>query len=695
MLRPFQLAEIETFTSTYVVTQDDIDAGTPVTNTATAAATPPSGTYVPATADESITPEAFAPELSLVKTADTTTGLAVGDVVTYTYTATNTGNVTVNNISVSDTHSGTGPLGAIAPANVATLAVGDSVDFTAAYTVTQADIDAGTPITNTATTNGTPVGGTLPPATADESVAPEGPAPEADFTKVADVATDLAVGDIVTYTYTATNTGNVSLSNLTVSDVHGGTGTLSAVTPASVASLAVGDSVAFTATYVVTQADVDAGTPIQNTATLDATPAGGTFPPTTADESVGPEAPAPDLSIVKRALDTDFAAVGDVLAYEYDVVNTGNVSISSLVINDDKIASVSCPVTSLMPTETVTCSATYVVTQDDLNTGSVTNIASADGTPTGGTLTPPTDTATVGGTQTPMMTLVKTALSTDFAVVGDMLDYEFLVTNTGNVEITNLVVTDNLIASVSCPVTSLMPTDSVTCTATYSVTQADLDAGEVINLAEATATPSGGTLPPAGDTATVDGTQTPALTLAKTATTPNFAMVGDVLAYDYDVTNTGNVTITDPITVSDDRIANVVCPALPAGGLAPTATLTCTATYNVTQADLDAGEVTNIASATDGTTTSPDDDATVLGTQTPSLSIVKTAQEPDFTAVGDILTYEYVVTNTGNVLVASLSVTDDKIAAVTCPVATVGNGDANLDPARSCHLYGPIYSYAG
>ena len=679
-------ADSVTFTATYTVTQADIDAGTDITNTATLNATPAAGTTPPITATEIVDLDDVMPDFMVTKSASDTVNVAAGDVITYTYTFENTGNVTLSNVSVSDVHSGSGPLSAITPANVASLPIGQTATFTATYTVTQADIDAAADITNTATFNADAPAGPLAPMTADETVDVADAAPEITFSKVASDTTNAQVGDEITYTYEAVNTGNVSLTNVSVSDTHNGSGALSAISPASVATLAIGDTATFTATYTMTQADIDSGAPVTNTAEVTATPAAGTLAPTTDDAAVSPETGAPAMTFAKTATVTDFTAVGDVLSYEYLVTNTGNITLNSIVVTDDKIAVVNCPVTTLAPAATVTCTADYTVTQADLDAGSVTNNASATADSPAGAPAAQTDQATVDGTQTPSMTVAKTALGTTFAAVGDTLDYEYLVTNTGNVEISAIDVSDDKIATVNCPVTVLAPTETTTCTATYAVTQADIDAGSVTNIATVEGTPAGGTLTPPTDTATVNGDQMPELAIAKTALTTDFAVVNDVITYEYEVTNTGNVTITDPISVDDDKInvpQVVSCPALPAGGLAPTQSLTCTASYMVTQADLDAGEVTNIASATDGTVTSPTDTATVTGTQSPALTLDKAAVDTSFTAVGDDVNYTYTVVNTGNVLVSNLVVSDDLIPTILCNVSGVGNNDPNLDPGET------------
>ena len=61
-----------------------------------------------------------------------------------------------------------------------------------------------------------------------------------------------------------------------------------------------------------------------------------------------------------------------------------------------------------------------------------------------------------------------------------------------------------------------------------------------------------------------------------------YGQVGDVLHYSYLLTNAGNVTLTGPFTVNDDK-TTVTCPATPAA-LQPGETTTCTASYTITQA---------------------------------------------------------------------------------------------------------------
>ena len=112
--------------------------------------------------------------------------------------------------------------------------------------------------------------------------------------------------------------------------------------------------------------------------------------------------------------------------------------------------------------------------------------------------------------------------------------------------------------------------------------------------------------------------QTPALTLDKTTTTTNYDSVGDTISYSYMVTNSGNVPVVPPYAVADDK-ATVSCPQTP-NPLNPGAIITCTASYTVTQADITAGSVVNVATASavynGSPVTSNQDTVTVPAVQT-------------------------------------------------------------------------------
>ena len=117
--------------------------------------------------------------------------------------------------------------------------------------------------------------------------------------------------------------------------------------------------------------------------------------------------------------------------------------------------------------------------------------------------------------------------------------------------------------------------------------------------------------------ATVSITVTPAprpsLALRKVANPQTYSAAGQTITYTYNVTNSGNVSIRGPFTVSDDRIVptGIRCVQPADGELSPTEAMTCTGTYLIKQADIDAGSVTNTATVTNGVTTSAVAKATV------------------------------------------------------------------------------------
>ncbi|WP_148085908.1 DUF7507 domain-containing protein [Actinocorallia herbida] len=77
---------------------------------------------------------------------------------------------------------------------------------------------------------------------------------------------------------------------------------------------------------------------------------------------------------------------------------------------------------------------------------------------------------------------------TDDLEAGDEVSYDFTVTNTGGTVLTGVAVEDSLIPAVSCPAGDLALNAITTCTGTYRVTEADVDAGRIVNTAKATAT---------------------------------------------------------------------------------------------------------------------------------------------------------------------------------------------------------------
>ncbi|MFS1302356.1 beta strand repeat-containing protein [Streptosporangium longisporum] len=688
-----------TCTSTYVLTQADVDAGT-VVNTATATGTPPTGPAVTSDASTATVTITADPNLALLKTASPATLAAAGRTVTYSYLLVNTGNTTLTGVDVTDTAfsgAGTPP---VITCPVTTLAPRDLTTCTGTYVTTQADVDAGT-IVNTAVATGTPPTGPAIASPSSTATVTIPPAPTLALLKTASPTTVTAAGQTVTYAYLVANTGNTTLTGVDVATTaFTGTGTPTAIT-CPVTTLAPQARTVCSNTYVTTQADIDAGT-IVNTATATGTPPTG--PAVTSDPSTATVAviAAPALALLKTASPATATAAGQTITYEHLVTNTGNTTLTGVDVTTTAFTGsgtapvVTCPVTTLAPQEATTCTGSYVLTQADVDTGTVTNTATASGTPpTGPAVTSDPSTATVTATPDPELALLKTASPTTVIAAGRTVVYSYLLVNTGNTTLNGVDVTESVFSGtgtppvITCPVTTLAPQDTTTCTSTYVVTQADVDAGAVVNIATATATPPGGSLiaaPPS--TATVTITPAPDLALLKTGTPNTVTAAGQTVDYSYLVFNTGNTTLTG-VDVTDTTFSGTGTPPVitcPAVTLAPQDTTTCTGTYVTTQADIDAGTVVNTATAT-GTSpggtvaTSAPSTATITATPAPGVALLKTASPTTVAAAGRTVVYSYLVVNTGNVTLTGVDVTGTSFSGsgpapvITCPAVTLAPQD--------------------
>lgn len=219
-----------------------------IDNTATASGTYNGNTTTSPGDTESVPVVPAAPALTIDKSAGvptvnlgSNTSIADAlDTITYTYTITNTGNVTVSNVTPVDLGptfngiAGSGTLGSFTLTSTGgtTLDPGEIATFEAVYTLSTLDVLRAAGLTdgvsNTATASGTDPQSSTVTSAGDTATAtiPAGPAltisKAAVLTEAGLVDSLAAVGDTITYTYTITNTGNVPLSGVAVSDTHEG-----------------------------------------------------------------------------------------------------------------------------------------------------------------------------------------------------------------------------------------------------------------------------------------------------------------------------------------------------------------------------------------------------------------------------------------------------------------------------------------
>jgi len=312
----------------------------------------------------------------------------------------------------------------------------------------------------------------------------------------------------------------------------------------------------------------------------------------------------------------------------------------------------------------------------------------------------------------PELSLNKTTTSTP-TQAGDMLDYSFEVTNTSptDIAISNVVVTDVKCAAAPTLVSATIAADTTlefnetqiyACTS-IEVTQAEVDVGVVSNTATVTGTPASGQLGSIKDTLNTPVAALPTISLVLTDDTSALSApvaAGDVITYTYPATNDGNVTLdgvvlAPTITDADGTVLTLTSgPTFVSadagsaeGTLLPGEEATYTATYALVQSDIDAGGVSQTATANAATpdgmsaTAVSDDPADDTGDTDPTSLIIESAP----VAVADnalvdlvrlfptVYEAEYVVTvsNDGNVTLNGVGVLND-LASYLDPSVLIG-----------------------
>ncbi|RYZ99383.1 MAG: gliding motility-associated C-terminal domain-containing protein, partial [Sphingobacteriaceae bacterium] len=302
---------------------------------------------------------------------------------------------------------------------------------------------------------------------------------------------------------------------------------------------------------------------------------------------------------------------------------TVNVSVKPVGVNDVYLGPVNKPITSPVkandgPSGTGT---TVVATNGAHGTTTVTPSGEIIYTPANGYVGPDTYTYTLvtpdGVVSDPVtvrvtifsssLSLTKVASSTGTSV-GTVINYTFVVKNTGNVNITAIQLTDARVdpGSISpASIATLAPGESATITAKHTITQADLVNGTFSNQAGVTGRDPGNNVvadpesddpntPAPNDPTVVRFNQVASVIIEKTGVaTPTS------ITYTFKITNKGSVTLnTFRFTDTNLDLTNTPVTNVPVGGLLPGQTITFTYPYTLTQADKDAGKVTNIATIT-------------------------------------------------------------------------------------------------
>jgi hypothetical protein len=410
------------------------------------------------------------------------------------------------------------------------------------------------------------------------------------------------------------------------------------------------------------------------------------------------------LTLTLQAQPQTYANSGQIITIVYIISNKGATTLNGPIkITDDNQLQINCPDLSnsdsssvvIKAGESLTCVATYTITDTDIKNGYITNSASASA----GEINSESKSITVYRIPQPTPnqilpsdrelsspTLFQSADRQTYQTAGEQVAYTYAILNQGNAPMSGPVVVKDNITEVKCPDVKrvgnqndvLDPGEIITCTSTYTITDADVKNGSVTNTAVAYA----GDRNSEPQSVTIYSRVEPSNLILSTFAKPEtYQEVGQKIEYTYLVTNDDRYPLNGPVTLRDDKTM-VNCPELNTIGdgdsvLDPSERLACTAIYTITDLDIQNGSVTNTVQAnTDGINSNPA--SSTVNEQTLNLAI--SADPETYQTAGDTLTYTYTITGKSRKpLVGPVTIAGNTLQTRCQDVKEVGNGDSFLD----------------
>lgn len=668
------------------------------------------------------------PELSLEVAASQPTFSAAGETITYTYTVKNSGTAELLTFRIADTKA-TG-IACVPPPPLAgwsggPVAPGASVTCKGTYTTTAGDV--GKDISSTAKIDSfsvaTVIVGTQspPPVTTLVKFLKPKPAgkPELNLTASASPKSFTAEGQSITFTYKLTNSGKGDINDsLALYELSPNKRRITGLCGSWPTTLAAGKTADCTFKYETTAADVGKDIEVENRAT------GNTAsPPVIASNktnTVVEFAGRPDLRVFVYQTDPDtFSAAGEKIAYRYSFMNLGNVPVASFTVSDSKVKNIKCEPANTGPSGgplpvtngIVFCAGTYTTTAADVGKDIESEVKVSGKTASGPVAPSPMHTKTLVVKFAAPPELKITQYVTDvlsFSGAGQLVRYQYTVSNTGAVPIESFVLTDSKVTGIRCGGGGQIPVKDIeVCTGSYTTTAADVGKDLVSEARAVGKAASGATSPAATDKRVVKYEKPKAppqpshegFKISAMETFPSsFSKAGQEIKYIIRIeANCGCRISNKPnepafrITGSD-KIKDVKCADTFTGSIGRGEIVVqthCKGEFTTTTADIGknidlwaeieamtaAGPVPGVPK--DRQTSSVSWVAPPVVAAKPSFSLHHECSPKVYSAPGQTIGCEFVVKNTGTIPIKSCKITGSRLSA-TCPPGLIPPGDSVL-----------------